>query len=91
MQLVTGAGVPIMAERRAYFDAGALMHCTANISDQYRRAAGDIDKILCGASSGELPIEQPAKYVFAINLRTGRALSITIPPKLLIQATELIE
>ncbi|MBI2468319.1 MAG: hypothetical protein HYV62_10980 [Candidatus Rokubacteria bacterium] len=57
----------------------------------FRRAAAYVDKILKGAHPGELPVKQPAKFDFAIILKTAKALGLTIPPSLLLQATEVIQ
>jgi putative ABC transport system substrate-binding protein len=86
-----GARLPTMHGYRDYVEAGGLMSYGANIPDQFRRAADYVDKILRGAKPGELPVEQPTKFDFIINLTTAKALGLEVPAKLLLLADEVIE
>jgi ABC-type uncharacterized transport system substrate-binding protein len=85
------ARLPTMYAYREYVEAGGLMSYGANLPDLYRRSAGYVDKILRGAKPSDLPVEQPTRFDFIINLTTAKALGIELPPTLLARATEVIE
>jgi len=76
---------------REYIEAGGLLAYTPNYKDLFRRAASYVDKILKGAKPGELPIQQPRGFHLFINLKTARALGLTVPRRLIAGATEVIE
>jgi putative ABC transport system substrate-binding protein len=80
-----------MYSTREYAEAGGLMSYSARLSEQFRRAAIYVDKILRGASAGTLPVEAPSHYELVINLKTAKALGLTIPPSLLHRADQVIE
>jgi putative ABC transport system substrate-binding protein len=82
--------LPAMFPEREYVDAGGLMNYGPSFSVMWRRAADYVDKILKGAKPADLPIEQPARIDFVINLRTATALGLTIPQSVVSQATELL-
>ena len=83
--------LPSMVSSRDRVDAGGLMAYGPNLAELWRRAATYVDKILKGAKPGDLPIEQPTKFELIINLKTAKALGLTIPPSLLRRADDVIQ
>jgi len=90
-QLASTSGLPAMYGFRTWVDAGGLISYGPNFPDLYHRAAAYVDKILKGAKPADLPIEQPTKFELVINLKTAKALGLTIPPSLLLRADQVIE
>jgi putative ABC transport system substrate-binding protein len=88
-KLASKARLPTMYGQR-FDDDGGLMSYGLNFGDVFRRSAKYVDKILKGAKPGDLPVEQPTKFEFVVNLKTARALGITIPQSILLQADEVI-
>jgi putative ABC transport system substrate-binding protein len=91
VQLVAKTRLPAMWGLRDQAEAGGLMAYATDLNDLARRAAGYVDKILKGAKPADLPVEQPTKFEFVINLKTAKALGLTIPPSLLRRADEIIQ
>ena len=90
-ELAATSQLPTMYQLRAFVDAGGLVSYAPSLLDTWRHAAIYVDKILNGERPAELPVEQLSRFELVINLKAAKALNRTVPPSLLIQATELIE
>ena len=91
VEFMAARHIPAIYESGDFADAGGLMSYGPDITAQFRRTAYYIDRIVKGAKAGDLPIEQPAKFEFVINLKTARALGLASPRSILLQATKVIE
>lgn len=83
--------LPVVYEHRAFVDSGGLISYGPNIRDVFRRAAAHADKVLKGTPAGDLPIEQPTKLELVVNLKTARALGLTIPQSVLLRADAVLQ
>ena len=90
-ELAATSRLPAMYDLRTYVEAGGLISYSADLIDIWRRAAVFVDKILKGAKPADLPVEQPTKFELVINLKTAKALGLTIPQSLLARADQVIE
>jgi putative ABC transport system substrate-binding protein len=90
VELAAKHRLPTMYNRREYVETGGLMFYGVNLADLSRRAATYVDKILKGAKPAELPVEQPKKFEFIINLKTAKQIGLTIPPNVLARADRVI-
>jgi putative tryptophan/tyrosine transport system substrate-binding protein len=91
VDLATNSRIPAIYAYSESVELGGLMAYSINISDGYRRIANIIDQILRGAKPADLPVEQPTKFEFVINMKTAKALGLMVPPSLLARADEVIE
>jgi putative ABC transport system substrate-binding protein len=89
--LALGARLPTMHGFREYVAAGGLLSYGPDILDLFRRSGDFVDKILRGAKPADLPVQQPTKYQLVFNLKTAKALGLTVPPLMLARADEVIE
>jgi putative tryptophan/tyrosine transport system substrate-binding protein len=91
VELAAQVRVPAIYTFREYAEAGGLMAYATDRAELVRHVAGYIDRILKGANPAELPFQQPTKFELVINLKTAKALGLTIPPSLLLRADQVIE
>jgi putative ABC transport system substrate-binding protein len=91
VELAAKTRLPAMYPYREFTESGGLMAYATNRTEMYRRSATFVDKILRGAKPADLPIEQPTKFELVINMKTAKALGLTIPPSLLLRADQTIE
>jgi putative ABC transport system substrate-binding protein len=82
---------PVVATTRVYAEEGALLSYGADVTANYRRAAYFVDRILKGANPGDLPIEQPTTFELAVNMKTAKALGLTMPPEIMVRVNRVIE
>jgi putative ABC transport system substrate-binding protein len=90
LELAVKNRLPVTYHRREYVEAGGLMSYGVNVLDLDRRAATYVDKILKGAKPADLPVEQPTKFEFFINLKAAKQIGLTIPPNVLARADRVI-
>jgi putative ABC transport system substrate-binding protein len=91
VEFATKSRLPGVFPNREFPETGGLMSYGPNFAANFRRAAAFVDRILKGAKPGDLPIEQPTKFELVINLKTAKALGLTIPPSVLGRADQIIE
>jgi putative ABC transport system substrate-binding protein len=91
VELSTKNRLPTMTSNLAWVNAGALMSYGTNAEELSRRAAIYVDKILKGKKPADLPVEQPTKFEFGINLKTAKQIGLTIPPNVLARADKVIK
>jgi ABC-type uncharacterized transport system substrate-binding protein len=89
--LINAARLPAVYPEREYADDGGLIAYRASVADNWHRAADYVDRILKGAKPGDLPIQEPVRLEFVINLKTAQELGLTIPPSIIARADEVIE
>ena len=90
-ELAIKSKLPSMHDASNEVDAGGLVSYSVNDADQWRRAAVYVDKILKGTKPADLPVEQPMKFEFIVNLKTAKQIGLTIPPNVLVRADRVIK
>jgi len=91
VDLAAAHRIAAVYELRVFVEPGGLMSYGVNVSEMQRRAAVYVDKILKGAKPADLPVEEPRKFELVINMKTAKALGLTIPPSLMLRADEVIQ
>src|SRR5450631_2689839 len=91
LDFMAGNAIPAMYEDSRFVEAGGLMSYGPNLGNVFRRSASFVDKILKGADPSNLPVEQPIKFDLVINLKTAKALDLTVPDSILVGADKLIQ
>ncbi len=91
LELAAKHRLPVISQFREFVEAGGLMAYGPNNDEMFRRAATYVDKILKGAKAADLPVEQPTRFELVVNLRTAKALGLTIPQSILIRADQVIQ
>jgi putative ABC transport system substrate-binding protein len=91
VELAVKSRLPVIYTNSLYVDAGGLMNYGVSFTDLDRRAAVYVDKILKGAKAADLPVEQPIKFEFIINLKAAKQIGLTIPPNVLVRADKVIK
>jgi putative ABC transport system substrate-binding protein len=91
VELAAKRRLPVMYASAEFVNADGLMSYATNVSDLFRRSAIFVDKILKGAKPADLPVEQPMKFEFVINLKTAKQIGLTIPPNVLARADKVIK
>ncbi len=91
IELAARYRLPAIYPWRKFALAGGLIAFGPDLAEMWRRAAFFVDKILKGAKPAEIPVERPTKFKLVVNLKTAKALGLTVPPSILLRATEVIE
>jgi ABC-type uncharacterized transport system substrate-binding protein len=91
VDLAVKSRLPAIYPQTEYMEAGGLMYYGANTPDLFRRAATYVDKILKGAKPADLPVEQPKKFEFVVNLKTAKQIGLTVPPNMVARADKVIK